>query len=149
MYSVTKSYDFEAAHQLVGHEGKCSRIHGHSYKVDVTISAIGLKDTPEGSDYRMVEDFGELNYAVRPLIARLDHHFIVPADDPLINDVLQSPEQSLRITQSLQPIGVKRTTAEELAKWFATSVKAYFESHIAEVEVTVWETSKSRATYRI
>ncbi len=69
MWTVTKSFRFEAAHALPhlpeGH--KCRRLHGHSYRFFVEVSG--------GLDARgFVVDYAEIALAVQPLLARLDHH---------------------------------------------------------------------------
>ena len=141
MYSITKTYDFEAAHQLLNHEGKCSRIHGHSYKVDVTIESEYLREEdPDASDYAMVMDFGDLDEIMKPLVNEIDHHFIVPAaqDSHYQNTILDS-----RIV-----LPIRRSTAEELSTYFLVQIEKVLRPMDA-IEVTVWETAKSRATTRV
>jgi len=74
--SVTKSYSFEAAHQLPNHDGQCSQIHGHSYQLEVTI--VGMPKDPDGSsDEGMVIDFKDLGTIVaREVIEHFDHQFL-------------------------------------------------------------------------
>ena len=73
--TVTRIYHFEAAHHLPDHKGKCRNPHGHSYRLELTV---GLKDDGEvlitdGSSTGMLIDFGDIDYAVEPLIRSLDH----------------------------------------------------------------------------
>lgn len=71
---ITKRFRFEAAHQLSSHQGKCARIHGHSYLLEVTLRG-PIKDVPGASDHGMVMDFGDLKQIVQEtVIRRLDHH---------------------------------------------------------------------------
>lgn len=71
---LTKTFRFEAAHQLPGHRGKCARLHGHSYKLEVTLRG-AIKQAPAQSDNGMVLDFGDLSQLVREaIIDRLDHY---------------------------------------------------------------------------
>ena len=125
MISITKTYRFEAAHHLPNHKGKCARPHGHSYRVDVTVS--GPIKVDEGqSDAGMVMDFDDLDSIVKPLIEVCDHHDL--------NDVLYF-----------------RTTAERFADWFSYQIRYALEalhSGVDLTEVMVWETEKSRATWR-
>ena len=70
---ITKIFRFEAAHHLPGHRGKCARLHGHSYRLEVTLRG-PIKDVPGQSDHGMVMDFGDLSGIVRSsIIERLDH----------------------------------------------------------------------------
>ncbi len=74
---VTKVFDFEAAHALWNYNGQCSNLHGHSYKLYVTV--IGTP-TSEGSNPKngMVMDFGDLKEVVnREIVSQLDHAVIL------------------------------------------------------------------------
>ena len=68
---VRKSFRFEAAHVLPHHPGKCSRLHGHSYVLEVAIDGPLQDDGPaEG----MVVDFDEIDKIVKTaIIDNLDH----------------------------------------------------------------------------
>lgn len=74
--TVTRSFTFDAAHVLPWHPGKCSRLHGHTYRVDVSIT--GPVDR-----HGIVVDFGDIKTAVAAVIDPLDH--------TLLNDVLDNP----------------------------------------------------------
>jgi len=69
-FSLTVGFTFEAAHCLPEHRGECSRLHGHSYRLEVTVSG------PVGPD-GMVVDFGRLKQLVREtVIDRVDHRYL-------------------------------------------------------------------------
>src|SRR5277367_1595693 len=71
---IRKQFAFEAAHVLPHHQGKCSRLHGHSYRLDVTVEG-GLQS--EGPATGMVIDFDELARIVRTaVIDALDHRHL-------------------------------------------------------------------------
>lgn len=72
--SATKLFVFEAAHQLLNHSGKCARLHGHSYKLEVTVSGPLQKSGPaEG----MIVDFDDLSKVVKEqIIQKFDHQFL-------------------------------------------------------------------------
>lgn len=70
MLRATKIFSFDAAHFLPKHEGKCHNLHGHTYKVEVTVR--GPIQT-EGPACGMVMDFGDLKERVLPVIESLDH----------------------------------------------------------------------------
>lgn len=79
--SVTRTFSFEAAHQLPWHEGKCRRLHGHTYRLEVTIEG------PVG-DHGIVVDFADLKEVVeREVVQRYDHRFL--------NDFLDNPTAEL------------------------------------------------------
>jgi 6-pyruvoyltetrahydropterin/6-carboxytetrahydropterin synthase len=71
--TVTKQFTFDAAHFLTDYEGDCSRMHGHTYKLEVTVGGSMVGD--------MVIDFKLLNEVVKErIISKLDHQ--------LLNEVL-------------------------------------------------------------
>lgn len=114
--SITKSFTFEAAHQLHKHNGKCARLHGHSYRLEVTVAGELIS---EGSSEGMVMDFGDLSKIVdREIIEQWDHRFL--------NDLLDFP-----------------TTAELLAGEIFRRLKNV---NTPVVRVRLWETAKAFAT---
>jgi 6-pyruvoyltetrahydropterin/6-carboxytetrahydropterin synthase len=89
---LTKLVHFEAAHALPGHQGKCARLHGHSYRLEVSIRGL-VKQAPRQSDDGMVMDFQDLSEIIqRSILSRLDHHYL--------NEIID-----------------ERTTAENLVHW--------------------------------
>ena len=74
---LTKEFSFEAAHALEGYDGACRNIHGHSYRLFVTVA--GYPSQEPGDPKRgMVTDFGVLKHIVNSeIVGRLDHAFIV------------------------------------------------------------------------
>jgi 6-pyruvoyltetrahydropterin/6-carboxytetrahydropterin synthase len=79
--SVTRTFTFEAAHQLPWHGGKCRNLHGHSYRLEVTVEG------PIG-DHGIVVDFATIKEAVeRDVIAAYDHQYL--------NDLFDNPTAEL------------------------------------------------------
>src|SRR5260370_625372 len=75
---ITKIFSFESAHHLPGHRGKCARLHGHSYRLEITLRG-PIKDSPGASDHGMVTDFADLSLIVKSIvIERLDHQYLNP-----------------------------------------------------------------------
>lgn len=101
--SVTRSFHFEAAHQLPWHEGKCRNLHGHSYRLEVTVAGpIG----PQG----IVVDFADVATVVeQEVVARYDHRYL--------NDLLDNPTAELlaqQIWKTLEAVGL---TPARLRLW--------------------------------
>ena len=72
--TVTVSLTFAAAHRLPEHKGKCSRLHGHTYGLEVSIEGAPQQSGPAAG---MVMDFGELRERVSRLVVdRLDHQLL-------------------------------------------------------------------------
>ncbi|MCX8032180.1 MAG: 6-carboxytetrahydropterin synthase QueD [Thermoleophilia bacterium] len=71
---VTVSTTFAAAHRLPSYEGKCSRLHGHTYALEVTVEGVPQQSGPAAG---MVMDFAELRDKVNEIVVRkLDHQLL-------------------------------------------------------------------------
>lgn len=74
-WSVEKSFQFDAAHALPNHAGKCRRLHGHTWRCTVTLEGEYLQR--EGSSTGMLADFGDIKKVMQPLLDNyLDHDFL-------------------------------------------------------------------------
>ncbi|MDR1417525.1 MAG: 6-carboxytetrahydropterin synthase [Prevotellaceae bacterium] len=70
---ITKEFSFEMAHQLEGYSGQCSNIHGHSYRLFVTVSGTPIGDA-NSPTYGMVMDFTDLKKIVNEhIVSQLEH----------------------------------------------------------------------------
>jgi 6-pyruvoyltetrahydropterin/6-carboxytetrahydropterin synthase len=79
---LTKEFNFEMAHALLNYDGACKHIHGHSYKLAVTVLASPNIDK-SSPKLGMVMDFGDLKTIVNRLIVKpLDHAFVINSDTP-------------------------------------------------------------------
>ena len=82
MIRVTKIFTFETAHILYGYDGKCKNIHGHSYKLFVTIKGKPIDDINNEKN-GMVLDFGDLKAIVKEeIVDEWDHGLMVNALSP-------------------------------------------------------------------
>ena len=74
---VTKIFEFDTAHALHNYDGLCSNIHGHTYKLHVTVIGEPISD-PSSPKYGMVVDFGVLKNKIKEnLVDKFDHSLIV------------------------------------------------------------------------
>lgn len=74
---LTKEFTFEAAHMLEGYDGLCREIHGHSYRLFVTVKGEPQSDL-DSPKLGMVMDFGVLKRIVNEqIVERLDHAFMM------------------------------------------------------------------------
>jgi 6-pyruvoyltetrahydropterin/6-carboxytetrahydropterin synthase len=131
MFRVTREFEFCFGHRLMDYDGKCRQIHGHNGKACVTLAGDQL------NHLGMVMDFVEMKRVLATWIdATLDHALLLHQDDPLVKTLQAAGEKVL-------PLGVNPTT-ENLAKL----IYEYAESKgLPVVEVTMWETTYSYATY--
>ena len=136
MTTVTKTVRFDAAHILTNHSGLCKNLHGHTYRVDVSVSQ------RDGADGDMVIDFKDLKrIATEVVCERFDHAFIYNTKSAGEREIAAVVENNGMRTV---PIPF-RSTAENLAKMFFGELKARIPGLSA---VKVWETADSCAEYR-
>lgn len=119
---IAKTFRFDAAHQLQHHKGKCQRMHGHTYTVEVAIT--GPVQPPDGrSESGMVIDFGKLSDTWKQHVEpHLDHR---------------------TLNESLPTV---YPTAEYLAEW----IRNQFMVHLGDLDLVIewvklWETPDSYA----
>lgn len=75
MFLIDKEFTFEASHRLMNHEGKCNRLHGHSWKLTVRMAGNKLQEI--GSETAMLVDYGNISSVVKEYVnAKLDHHHL-------------------------------------------------------------------------
>ena len=79
--SVTKAFHFEAAHNLPNYDGDCSHLHGHSYKLEVTVGGPNITESDEMGCGNMVIDFKQLK-------RKVDYFIIEELDHKYLNEVL-------------------------------------------------------------
>ena len=136
MITVTKTIKFDAAHILTNHQGLCKNLHGHTYRVDVSV-AQGSGDTRD-----MVIDFKDLKRIASEVVCeRFDHAFIYNTESAGEREIAAVVEKNGMRTVAI-PF---RSTAENLARMFFGELKARIPGLSA---VRVWETADSCAEYR-
>lgn len=121
MFEISVDYSFAAGHALRGYKGKCENVHGHNYKVRVTVGGEQL------NSIGLVMDFVDLRAAIKALAEPLDHRFM--------NDI--------------PPFDKVNPSAENLAKYFYDGLEPTTRAHGLQVQsVTVCETDTTSATFR-
>ena len=138
---ITKSFTFEMAHALWNYDGPCRNIHGHSYKLWVTVQGQPITD-PQHSKFGMVMDFGELKTMVREwIIKRFDHSVVISENAP--HKMLETVEQMFdkyEVT-SYQP------TCENLITEFANILISKLPASIKLYSLKLQETETSYAEW--
>lgn len=120
MFEISVEESFAAGHALRGYRGKCERIHGHNYRVQV------LVESPALDASGLLMDFVELKRLLHSAIERLDHQFL--------NEVT--------------PFDLVNPTAENMAKYFYDVIAPQVPTPARVAAVRVWETETSAAAYR-
>ena len=136
MLTVTKSVKFDAAHVLTNHQGLCKNLHGHTYRVEASVSQ------QPGDTADMVIDFKDLKHTCEEVIlSRFDHAFIYDSSSVGESEIAAVVERYGMRTVAL-PF---RSTAENMAKMFYEQLKSRLPGLCS---VRVWETPDSCAEYR-
>ena len=123
MFEVSVDQTFAAGHALRNYKGSCENVHGHNFRVQVTIEGERLDDTG------MLVDFLDVKKSMQDVIARLDHRFL--------NDI--------------PPFDVKNPSAENIAEHFYETMSRDLDKNPVAIrirEVKVWETDIQSAAYR-
>ena len=122
MFEVSVEDTFAAGHALRNYKGKCENVHGHNYRVQVTLSG------PELDSIGLLVDFVVVKKLMQTAVDRLDHQYL--------ND--------------LAPFDVLNPSAENMAKYFYDEISGGLgqSTPVQLDQVRVWETDTSSATYR-
>jgi 6-pyruvoyltetrahydropterin/6-carboxytetrahydropterin synthase len=119
-WTLFKEFRFEAAHRLPHHDGKCRRLHGHSWVGRVYVKGQKLIDS--GAKQGMIVDYADLKKYIQPLLEYfLDHHYLN------------------------ETTGLESPTSEALAKWIFEKLEASDLPGLYAVEIQ--ETCTSGARY--
>ncbi len=129
--NLTGWFTFDAAHRILGHPGKCGHLHGHTYRLDVTIGSDRL------DALGMVIDFDDLRALVRKAVLdRWDHATLLAERDPLASAIAaaqaEAPERVVRLTQN--------PTVEVLTREAWEAIRQALPSEITLQRVRIEET---------
>lgn len=131
MYRVTQEIDFCYGHRLLNYDGKCKKLHGHNGRAVIVLEGLTLDERG------MLVDFSDIKYSLRTWIDHeLDHKMILHREDPTVPFLEELGEPIYLVDAN--------PTAEHIAKLIYQQAQ---KEGFPIKEVTLWETSKSFATY--
>lgn len=134
---LTKQFTFDMAHALPLYSGKCRNIHGHTYKLLVTVQA-----TAEPGDCGMVVDFGTIKQIVESIIiAPFDHALVLPR---LHSGEEPSPDNLAGYAAKLILVDFQPTT-ENLLIHFASLLEGHLPDGVSLHSLKLYETETSCA----
>ncbi|OGF48402.1 MAG: 6-carboxytetrahydropterin synthase QueD [Candidatus Firestonebacteria bacterium RIFOXYA2_FULL_40_8] len=120
MFELNVEDEFASAHYLRGYKGKCERVHGHNYRVMITVKAKAL------NKIGLAVDFTELKEELKKVMEVLDHNLL----------------DELPAFRKVNP------SAENIAKFIFDSIAKKLKAKRVKLsKVTVWETARSSASY--
>jgi len=136
---ITKEFKFEMAHALHGYDGLCANIHGHSYRLWVTVRGDVKKEDKHIKD-GMVMDFMDLKSIIKPtIINKYDHSLVLNANSPHANLDLSAFDKVYYLPY--QP------TSENLVSDFANSITSLLPENVELLKVVLSETVSSFAEW--
>lgn len=104
---IRKHFRFEAAHELPYHLGKCSRMHGHSYRLEVAVRG---PIASEGPSRGMIVDFDEIKRVVRATV-------VDPLDHQTLNDFIENPTAERIVFWMWERLAPVLQGLDELVLW--------------------------------
>src|SRR6056300_456305 len=139
---ITKQFSFETGHALYGYDGKCKNVHGHSYRLDVTVIGQPISDKTHVK-FGMVIDFGDLKKIVKEEIVNVfDHATVFNKNTPHVELAKELQDRGHNvILVDYQP------TSEMMILDFAEKIKNRLPSHIELHSLKLQETSSSFAEW--
>ena len=121
MYLTSISTTFSAAHFLREYEGRCENLHGHNWRVEVTVRCSDLDKAGMGVDFRVLKE------RTAAVLARLDHS----------------------VVNEQEPFTSENPSSENLARFIFDELAAALDDDRVKMHaVVVWESDTSRAEYR-
>ncbi|MBR7183751.1 MAG: 6-carboxytetrahydropterin synthase [Alistipes sp.] len=142
MIRLTKEFTFESAHALWGYDGKCREIHGHSYRLFVTVKGHPSEECGDPK-LGMVMDFGVLKSIVeQQIISRLDHSFVMRRTPEAL-----SLAESMKDSFSNIVLVDYQPTCENMLYDFADRLRAALPKGVELHSLRLHETARSYAEW--
>ena len=139
---ITKQFSFETGHALYGYDGKCKNVHGHSYKLSVTVIGSPITDR-SNVKFGMVIDFSDLKKIVKEeIVDQFDHATVFNETTPhieLVNELKNRGHHVILV--DYQP------TSENMVIDFAARIVARLPSGIKLFSLKLQETDSSFAEW--
>lgn len=138
---VTKMFEFETAHALHNYDGLCRNVHGHTYKLSVTIIGEPITDK-QSPKLGMVMDFGKLKQIVKPnIVDKFDHSLLLNSKEE--TEYFKTENELFKRIHivDFQP------TAENMVIHFAEIIKSLLPGTIKLYSIKLHETTNSFAEW--
>jgi 6-pyruvoyltetrahydropterin/6-carboxytetrahydropterin synthase len=139
---ITKQFNFETGHALYGYDGKCKNVHGHSYKLSVTVIGTPITDN-SNVKWGMVIDFSDLKKIVKEEVVDVfDHAIVFNKNTPHLSLAMTMREEGHNvILADYQP------TSENMVIDFAEKIKNRLPKEIQLFSLRLQETDSSCAEW--
>lgn len=151
LLTATKEFSFDCAHVLTGHEGLCQNLHGHTYKLQVTVARLAEEVEAEGPSAGMVIDFSHLKKLVKSLVVDFFDHATVISNSTYDNFEVELADLCKRHGKKVAYVEY-RPTAENMVSDFYNRIQAALideDAPIRVVRMRLYETPTSYAEITI
>lgn len=135
---LTKEFRFEMSHMLEGYDGLCKNLHGHSYRLFVTIIGEPINDPTNPKD-GMVMDFGDLKRIVGSKVVNVFDHALVIRDSKNFEVLKQINEKTVVVP--FQP------TCENMLPYIADEIRKELPNRVKLYQLKLYETANSFAEW--
>ena len=139
---ITKQFSFETGHALYGYDGKCRNVHGHSYKLSVTVIGTPISDS-DNVKYGMVIDFSDLKKIVKnEIVDVFDHATVFNKNTPHVELAKELSDRGHNVLLvDYQP------TSEMMVIDFSEKIKKHLPENIQLHSLKLQETESSYAEW--
>ena len=138
---ITKEFKFEMAHALYGYDGVCANIHGHSYRLWVTVKGEVKNENGHTKD-GMLMDFTDLKSIVKPeIVDKYDHSLVLNANSPHV-------DLDLSVFNKVHYLNYQ-PTSENLVLDFANFIKEQLPDGVDLLKLVLSETASSFAEWNL
>lgn len=139
---ITKVFNFETGHALYGYDGKCRNVHGHSYKLYVTVIGTPIDD-PDHVKFGMVIDFGDLKKIVqKEIVDVFDHATVFNKNTPHVELAKELSDRGHSVLLvDYQP------TSEMMVIDFSEKIRKHLPENIRLHSLKLQETESSYAEW--
>jgi len=139
--SISRIFTFEMAHVLSNHHGLCKNLHGHSYKLHISLSG-KIIDEPDAANDGMIMDFGELKEIVNQhILSKFDHTLVVYQKAANAQDLLNLPFERIEVL-NFQP------TCENLVLHFVHLLELNLPKRLKLYKLRLYETANSYSEWQ-
>lgn len=139
---ITRLFEFDAGHRIPNHKSQCRHLHGHRYKLELTLRGNVLETKGESFE-GMVLDFSDIKVIVNKIIDQVDHSFIVSKEDTAMIDFLEQQNSKHTVIDEIPTV---ENIAQYLGKLLKEGFKGTYNDTLTVETITLWETPNCSVT---
>ncbi len=133
---ITRIFEFDAGHRIPNHSSECRNIHGHRYKLELTLEG-EILETIGQSHEGMVIDFADIKLITNKIIDEVDHSFLVYEQDNAMLDFLKNSNSKYTIIKDIPTV---ENIAQFLLEKLTPKFKKTYNSTLFIKKIKLWET---------